>query len=144
MAGAAGPNRVATGRGAAFGDYDDDGDVDIAVSSNHGPVQLLRNVSPRRGKWIELRVVNARGADALGASLVLRAGGRTIHREISPCSSYASSNDPRAHFGLGPAAQADEAVVTWPGGAVETFGPLAAEAIHVLKQGTGRGGTTKR
>jgi hypothetical protein len=126
------------GRGAAFGDYDNDGDVDVAYIENNGSVRLLKNIAARQGHWIELRIVNAKGADALGASVSLRAGGRTIFREIAPCSSYASSNDPRAHFGLGPAASVDEVVVTWPGGARESFGPLAVEKLHVLKQGRGR------
>jgi len=137
-AGGTAQSLIDTSRGAAFADYDDDGDLDIAYSTNHGPLRLLRNVASRAGQWIGMRVKDARGGDALGASVALKALGRTMHRDVLICSSYCSSNDPRVHFGLGAAAEATDVVVTWVGGARESFGTLAAGRYHLLKQGQGR------
>jgi hypothetical protein len=113
-------------RGAAFADYDDDGDVDVAYLDNQGSVHLLRNVAPRAGNWIGMRVVDDRGRDALGASVRLQALGRTMRREVNVCASYCSSNDPRVHFGLGSETRARAVVIGWLDGGEESFGDLPA------------------
>jgi len=131
-------NLIGTSRGAAFGDYDDDGDVDVAYLDNHGPVRLLRNVAPKVGHWIGMSVLDEKGGDALAASVELGALGRTMRREVMVCSSYCSSNDPRVHFGLGEAKVASAVVVTWPDRSRERFGDLPADRFHVLQKGKGR------
>lgn len=126
-----------TSRGAAFADYDGDGDIDVAVVENNGPLRLLRNCAPRKGHWVELDLRNRAGAPALAARVSLQSGARTFTREVRVCSSYASADDPRVHIGLGALAQPGMASVRWPDGTRESFGPLAADALHVLKQGAG-------
>jgi enediyne biosynthesis protein E4 len=130
------PPLIATSRGAAFGDLDNDGGVDIVVLNRDGPVHLLRNIVAQRGHWILLRLLNKKGTDAIGADLRLEAGARTYRRQLLPNQSYASSNDPRVHCGLGSAQTFERIVVRWPDGNQDTFGPLDADRIYELREGT--------
>ena len=139
MGGQAGaPGHSGTSRGAAFSDFDSDGDVDVAVSENHGPLRLLLNVAPRRGHWVGFDVRNRAGAPALQARLALQAGERTLRREVHVCSSYASADDPRVHVGLGSVRTLGPLSVRWPDGTSESFGVLAVDRYHVLQQGAGQ------
>jgi hypothetical protein len=135
------------GRGAAFGDIDGDGAVDIAIINKDGPLRLLRNViGPARGHhWLGLSVLDEHGRDALGASVTCRFGERTITRDVRAAYSYLSSNDPRVHFGLGsPAGEAGiaptaaELSVLWVDGTIEAFGSRALDQYHTLRRGEGR------
>ena len=108
------------GRGAAFGDLDDDGDVDIVVSHKDGPPALLRNDTPMRGNaWIRLELRGTKSnRDAVGARVEVVAGGRTIHRQRKGGCSLESANDPRLTIGLGRVEEVASLVVRWPSGAV--------------------------
>jgi hypothetical protein len=132
------PPLIAASRGCAFGDLDNDGGLDVVIVNNDGPVHVLRNRVSGRGHWVLLRVLNAQNADAIGATLRIEADAHEWHRQVIPNQSYASSNDPRVHCGLGAASQAGRVTVTWPGGQVEVFGPLVADRVHEIHQGTGR------
>lgn len=129
---------VGNSRGAAFADFDDDGDIDVYVIENNALGRLLRNVAPRQGTWIGLRLLDEKGRDVPCASAALRSGTTTSYRDVAVCSSYCSANDVRLHFALRRGARADEVVVTWVGGAREAFGPLDAEHYHELRKGSGR------
>ncbi|MHC4067532.1 MAG: ASPIC/UnbV domain-containing protein, partial [Planctomycetota bacterium] len=128
---------VESSRGAAFGDVDNDGDVDILVGNLGGDVHLLRNEIGTRGNWVMFRVLDGRGRDAVGASVRVVASGKTTWRTVQPAYSYCSSNDPRIHFGMGAADTADQVTVRWPQGGTESFGSLPAGRVHVLRQGAG-------
>jgi hypothetical protein len=129
------PVLIATSRGAAFGDLDNDGGVDIVVANREGSTQILRNRVGARRHWIKFKVLNRAGSDAIGAMATLEAGGRRFWQLVQPNQSYCSSNDPRLHFGLGAVTRADRIVIRWPDGSVEVFGPFPADCIHVLRQG---------
>lgn len=99
-------------------DYDRDGDLDVAITANNGPFRLLRNDAPRgRNHWLALRL---RGADgnthAIGASIVVEAGGRKLLRSLRAGTSYLCGNAPELHFGLGDATSVASCVVRWPNG----------------------------
>ena len=125
-------------RAAAFGDLDNDGDIDIVVSNIDGPAHILRNIAGTRGHWIMFRVIHRRGVNAIGARVRITTRGRIQWRTVQRAYSYCSSNDPRVHFGLGAADSVDEVLVRWPAGDVETFGAFQADRIIVLEEGTGR------
>ena len=131
------PPLIATSRGAAFGDLDNDGGCDIVVINKDGPAHLLRNVISKRGNWVMFRVLNRNGSDALNAAVQIEAGGRRQSRQVLPNEGYCSSNDPRVHFGLGDTRSVESVLVRWPAGGSETFGPFEAGRIYELRQGAG-------
>jgi hypothetical protein len=131
------PPLLATSRGAAFGDLDNDGGVDVVVLNRDAPVHVLRNKVAHRGHWILLRVLNRKGTEAIGAALGIEAAGRMQRRMVLPNQSYASSSDPRVHCGLGAALKVDRVTVEWPAGTNEAFGPFDADRIYEIRQGQG-------
>jgi hypothetical protein len=107
------------GRGAAFGDFDDDGDIDIVVNHKDAPPALLRNDTRNDNRWIRLRLRGTRSnRDAIGARVEVIAGGRTITRQRKGGGSMESSSDPRLLIGVGPAATVERIAIHWPSGAV--------------------------
>jgi enediyne biosynthesis protein E4 len=135
------------GRGAAFGDLDNDGDTDIVVANDNGPVRVLVNNVGSRARWIGLRLLTGagskgsalRGRDALGARVaIVGDNGLMRWRRARADGSYASANDPRALVGLGSiAAQSLKVRVVWPGGRVEEWSGIPASRYSTLVEGTG-------
>jgi hypothetical protein len=127
----------AAGRGAAFGDYDEDGDVDIIVNQLDGPPLLLRNEGgSKAGHWISLKLTGTKSnRNAVGAKVLLKAGGLTQVDEIHSSDSYLSHSDWRLHFGLGAAATVDEIVIRWPGGTTETLKNIPANRVLKITEG---------
>ncbi|MCI0459223.1 MAG: CRTAC1 family protein [Gemmataceae bacterium] len=128
-------------RGLACADVDGDGALDLLVTALAGPARLYRNVAPDRGHGLLVRAIDpALRRDAYGAEVTVRAGGRRWMQWINPGYSYLCSNDPRAHFGLGPVGHIDAIDVLWPDGTRETFpgGPADQRPELVVRKGTGR------
>jgi hypothetical protein len=129
---------AAISRGLACGDFDNDGALDLLVTSVAAPVRLYRNVAPKRGHWLMIRAVDpALKRDAYGAEIVVQAGERRWIGWINPAYSYLCSNDPRAHFGLGTADRVDSIQVIWPDGTEETFPGRVVDKLVVLRKGEG-------
>ena len=127
-------------RGASFGDIDNDGDTDVLVTNNNGPVRLLLNGIGQRRHWLGLRLVGAGVArDMIGSRVaVTGAAGRTLWRRARSDGSYASANDPRVLFGLGDVAGAVGVRVIWPDGASEEWSGVTIDRWTTLERGTGR------
>ena len=124
-------------RGAAFGDFDNDGDIDFVVNRKdiEGTPNLVRNDLAAGHHWLQLRLVGqGRNRDAVGARITLTAGGRTQHRVVERAGSYLSQNDVRVHFGLGTASAVERLVVRWPGGDEETMEVPGVDRILVLEE----------
>ena len=131
--------RPAVGRGAAFGDVDEDGDTDILVCNNNGPVRLLLNQAGSRNPWLGLRLVDRNGRDALGARVeVARQDAPALWRRAHSDGSYASASDSRVLVGLGAAPRVTGVRVLWPDGAAESFPPPPLGHYTTLEQGTGK------
>jgi hypothetical protein len=132
-------------RGLAYGDLQGTGALDLLVTAIAGRARLYKNVAPNRGHWLRVRAVEpALKRDAYGAEIRVRAGERSWLRWINPASSFLSSSDPRAHFGLGSAGQVDAIEVVWPDGAGEAFPGSFADREVVLRKGEGCPKGTKR
>ena len=128
------------GRGAAFGDIDNDGDLDILVPNNNGPVRLWLNEGGVKNHWLQVRlqgvIDNCQGIGARVA--VLRRSQTPLWRRAHTDGSYLSAHDSRVHFGLGPDANLQGVVVHWPGGTREVFDGIKPDTIVTLRQRGGK------
>ncbi|HEY6447440.1 MAG TPA: CRTAC1 family protein [Acidobacteriaceae bacterium] len=135
----AGPgiSAVHSSRGCAFGDFDNDGDLDILIMNRNEPPSLLRNDAPPKNDWMKVRLVGTKSnRSAIGARVLAHYGGKTQAQALTSQCSYLSVNDPRLHFGLGDAKTADVEIF-WPSGAKESYPGLAAGQLHTIQEGKG-------
>jgi hypothetical protein len=129
------------GRGLAAADLDGDGGVDLMVNTIGGRARVLRNVVPRRGHWLTIRVVDGdKRREAFGAEVRVRGEGQEWVRTVQPAESYLSSSSPWIHFGLGEVAQVEKVTVRWPDSkpTVEEFTVSGVDRLIVLQRGQGR------
>ncbi|PYR15545.1 MAG: CRTAC1 family protein [Acidobacteria bacterium] len=128
-------------RGAAFGDIDNDGDIDVVVGNASGPPHLLVNNIGQRAHWIGVRLVGGETPrDMVGARVAIaRSDGSTLWRRARSDGSYASANDPRVLAGLGDSTKPPTVRVRWPGGRVEEWRAVPVDRYTTLKEGTGMG-----
>ncbi len=130
---------IGSSRAAAFGDIDNDGDVDIVVVEQDGPARVMKNIVGDRGAWAAFKVIDQRGRDAIGAMLRIQPDGRSpVFRQVEAAYSFSASNDPRVHVGIGSAERIERVDVTWPDGAREWFGPFKSRSQFTIQQGKGK------
>jgi enediyne biosynthesis protein E4 len=124
-------------RGCAFGDFDNDGDIDVLIVNLNEPPSLLRNDLKRTANWIKVKLQGTKSnRSAIGARVLVHYGGKTQAQALLSQSSFLSCNDPRLHFGLGGSTVADIDVY-WPNGAHETYKKIAANQLITLREGVG-------
>ena len=127
--------RATVSRGALFGDYDNDGDVDTLVTHSNGPVTLLENKTETQSNWVSIKTVGMiSNRDGIGTRITVTAGEHTQIQEVNPGASYLSSHDPRCHFGLGTNTAIDRLEVRWQSGVVQIFENLPANQGHTVSE----------
>jgi hypothetical protein len=132
------------GRGCAFGDFDNDGDVDVVVNNLDGPPSLLRNDGGNENNWIMIKCVGTRSnRSGIGTRVRVTSAGHTQIDEVMSGSSYYSQSDFRLHFGLARAATAELVELSWPSGVKETFRDLPANHLAVVRESDGIVSSTK-
>jgi enediyne biosynthesis protein E4 len=135
----AGPGIAArhSSRGCAFGDFDNDGDLDVVIVNLNEPPSLLRNDVTGDGHWIKVKLVGTKSnRSAIGGRVIARYGGKVQAKEVLSQSSFLSANDPRLHFGLGPAKTAD-LEIWWPSGIREKHLNVKANQLVTIREGAG-------
>ena len=136
----AGPGITApkVSRGCAFGDFDNDGRVDVVVNNLDDAPSLLRNETPSDAGWLAVKCVGTKSnRSAIGTRVTVRTGDRVQIDEVSSGSSYYSQNDLRLHFGLGAAREADAVEVRWPSGERERFAGVRGNRVVRIVEGEG-------
>jgi hypothetical protein len=134
-----GASQPRSSRGAAFGDYDNDGDVDVLVMNMNEPPSLLRNDYTGGNGWLQVKLEGTRSNRAgLGATVVVTAGGVKQARAVLSQTSYYSVDDLRLHFGLGAARTADRVEVRWPSGQVDVLQDVAGRRVLAVREGAAR------
>jgi hypothetical protein len=124
-------------RGCAFGDFDNDGDIDILVVNLNEPPSLLRNDMTGNNHWLKVKLLGVKSnRSAIGARVTAHYGGKMQAQEVLSQSSFYSASDLRLHFGLGTSAQAD-LEIRWPNGGKETVTKVPADHLIVIKEGSG-------
>jgi len=131
---------VIAGRGMAVGDLFNDGKLDAVINVMDGHPVLLKNVSPDKNHWLELKLVGGPKSprDAVGATVYLTANGMKQREDVLSGGSYLSSNDPRPHFGLGQATKVDDVEIHWPDGKVEHATVPGVDRIVTVAEGSGK------
>jgi hypothetical protein len=135
----AGPGVAAihSSRGCAFGDFDNDGDVDILIMNMNEPPSLLRNDVTGAAHWLKVLLVGRKSnRSAIGSNVTAKYGGRTQTKTVLAQSSFYSVDDRRLHFGLGSAGTAN-LVIRWTSGTVESIGEVRADQLVVVTEGSG-------
>lgn len=123
-------------RGLAVGDYDNDGDPDVVMVAQNGPLQLFRNDGGNQNNWITFRLEGVHcNRDAIGAKLVVHTRYGVQTRWVHGGGSYVSHSDTRLNFGLADATEVEGVEVHWPRGGRQTFGPLKANAFYWIREG---------
>lgn len=134
-AGADFPSRKAIHRGAAFGDLDDDGRIDVVVTALESPLEIWRNVSPSANHWLLVKTVGTRSnRDGMGARIRIVTASGSQWNSVNTAVGYAGASDPRVHFGLGADTVVRELVITWPSGTVQTLRDIGADQILVVRE----------
>jgi hypothetical protein len=123
------------GRGAAFGDLDNDGRIDIVVSHLNEPVVLLQNTVDNDNHWLGIDLVGKAYRDAVGAQLTLEVGDQKLVRAVKGGGSYLSASDRRVLFGLGPRPDSGRLTVKWPSGTIQTWNQLGIDRYWRLVEG---------
>jgi hypothetical protein len=124
-------------RGAAFGDFDNDGDVDVLVVNLNEAPSLLRNDVTGSNRWLKIKLIGTKSnRSAIGATVIASYGGKRQAQPVTSQASFYSANDLRLHFGLGAAESAD-LEVRWPNGARESFTNVAANRLITIQEGKG-------
>jgi hypothetical protein len=132
------PRAPRSSRGAAFGDFDNDGDVDVLVMNMNEPPSLLRNDYAGRNAWLAVRLVGRRSNRmGFGATVVVSSGGTRQAQAVLSQSSYYSHDDRRLHFRLGRSEKADQVEVCWPSGAVDRLRDVAGRRVVTIVEGAG-------
>jgi len=122
-------------RGAAFGDYDNDGLVEVLVNNQNAAPSLLKQAMRPANHWIALKLVGVRSnRSALGAKVRVTAGPRTQYDEVRSGGSYLSQNDLRLHFGIGAAKRVDAIEIQWPSGERQVLRDVAPDRIALIEE----------
>jgi enediyne biosynthesis protein E4 len=130
--------RPVAGRGLATADFDNDGDIDIAVNNRGDYPELLRNDGGNANHWLEVLLVGTKSnRDGTGARLKLTSEGFAQVKQAEGGTSYMSASDPRIHFGLGKRAKIESLVITWPSGQVDKLANVPIDQIIAVKEGVG-------
>jgi len=130
------PKKVS--RGAAFGDYDNDGDIDIFLNNSNQPATLLRNEGGNSNYWLTIQLIGTQNnASGIGTRIVVKAGELSLFKEVRSGASYLSQSDLRLHFGLGENSEVDTLEIHWQSGRTERFSNLKSNQILRIKEGHG-------
>ena len=122
-------------RGVSFGDFDDDGDIDVLIANNNGAPTLLRNDGGNRNHWIKLRLIGkASNRDGIGAKVTVVAGGLVQSDQLRGGGSYLAAHDPRLHFGLGREDRIDCIEIKWPSGRLQKLSNVKGDQIITVRE----------
>jgi hypothetical protein len=127
--------RQAIHRGAAFGDLDNDGRVDVVVTALEAPLEIWRNVTPARNHWLLVSTIGTRSnRDGQGAKIKVTTAAGAQWNAVNTAVGYGGGSDKRVHFGLGADAVVRELTITWPSGTLQTLRDLAADQIVTVRE----------
>ena len=123
-------------RGVAFGDLDNDGRVDMVVSVLNGPAEIFHNITENGNHWVLLKLVGTKSNRmGIGAQIgITTADGKKQWNEVTTAVGYASSSDPRVHFGLGKNEKISEIQIRWPSGITQILKDVAADRVLTIEE----------